>query len=340
MQVVIRICTVIIGTIIGAGYISGQEIYSFFNKYGNSGKIGIIISIGIISIAIYKTYIISKKYNIKNYEELLEKIIPYNNKILIYTIKNIINIFLIISFFIMCSAFSTYCLETYNLPKIIGGAIISLLSYLIINNNVKIIIKINEILMPAIIIFIIIMGAITINRINNITITTEIMPIMSGILYANYNSIVLLPMLITLTKQIENKKQIKLISIFSFIFMLILTILIYEMQKNIDIQKVQMPMLEIAKSISPVFLKIYGIMTGIAIFTSAISAGYSLIFNLENKKKKIIAISLCIIAIPVSCIQFSTLVNLMYPIFRNIRNITNNFFVKNLKKSEIIDITK
>ena len=83
------------------GYISGQEIYSFFNKYGQMGKLGIIISIGIISIAIYKTYIISKKYNVKNYEELLEKIIPYKNKILIYTIKNIINIFLIISFFII-----------------------------------------------------------------------------------------------------------------------------------------------------------------------------------------------------------------------------------------------
>lgn len=322
------------------GYISGQEIYSFFNKYGQMGKLGIIISIGIISIAIYKTYIISKKYNVKNYEELLEKIIPYKNKILIYTIKNIINIFLIISFFIMCSAFSTYCLETYNLPKMLGGAIISLLSYLIIINNVKTIIKINEILMPVIVLFIIIMGAITIKQINNITINTEIMPIISGILYANYNSIVLLPMLITLTEQIQNKKQIKWIAIFSFIFMLILTSLIYEMQKNIDIQKVQMPMLEIAKRISPIFLKIYGIMTGIAIITSAISAGYSLIFNLENKKKKINALILCMIAIPVSCIQFSTLVNLMYPIFRNTWNIANNFFIKNLKKSQNIDITK
>ena len=87
----------------------------------------------------------------------------------------------------MCSAFSTYCLETYNLPKILGGAIISLLSYLIIINNVKTIIKINEILMPVIVLFIIIMGAITIKQINNITINTEIMPIISGILYANYN---------------------------------------------------------------------------------------------------------------------------------------------------------
>ena len=54
----------------------------------------------------------------------------------------------------------------------------------------------------------------------------------------------------------------------------------------------------------------------------------------------IIALILCMIAIPISCIQFSTLVNLMYPIFRNTWNIANNFFIKNLKKSQNIDITK
>ena len=72
----------------------------------------------------------------------------------------------------------------------------------------KTIIKIDEILIPVIVLFIIIMGAITIKQINNITINTEIMPIISGILYANYNSIVLLPMLITLTEQIQNKKHL------------------------------------------------------------------------------------------------------------------------------------
>lgn len=38
MQDVIKIITVVIGTVIGAGFISGQEIYSFFNKYGSARK--------------------------------------------------------------------------------------------------------------------------------------------------------------------------------------------------------------------------------------------------------------------------------------------------------------
>lgn len=331
MQEVIKVTSVIIGTIIGAGFISGQEIYSFFNKYGEAGRIGIFVSILLLGFVIYKTYKITYENKINNYEQLLDYIMKGTNKIIIYTIKNIINIFLIISFFIMCSAFSTYCAETYGLPRIIGGIIISLLSFLILIKDVKAIIKTNEILMPAIIIFIIIMSVLTIksfefstNSLQNVEKT-----ILSGILYANYNSIVLIPMLIGIKGQIKTKKQINAVSIISFFVMLILTILIYEMQKETN-GNLEMPMLSIANGISWQFLIIYGIMVGIAIFTSAISAGYSLICNVakENKSKKLIALILCIIAIPISTISFSTLVNLLYPIFGLLGTLQIIFLIK------------
>ena len=41
MKNVLKIVFVIIGTTIGAGFASGQEIYLFFNKYGFMGIIGI-----------------------------------------------------------------------------------------------------------------------------------------------------------------------------------------------------------------------------------------------------------------------------------------------------------
>lgn len=318
MQEVIKVTSVIIGTIIGAGFISGQEIYSFFNKYKDAGRIGILISISILAIVIYKTYKIAYENKIKNYEELLDYTMKGTNRIIIYSIKNVINIFLIISFLIMCSAFSTYCQETYGMPRIVGGAIISTLSYIILIKDVRAIINTNELLMPLIIIFIIIISIISIKSIdistNNIQNVEK--TILSGILYANYNSIVLVPMLIGIKGQIKTKKQINQIALFSFIIMLILTFLIYEMQKNVN-ENLEMPMLSIASQISWQFLIIYGIMMQIAIFTSAISAGYSLICNItkENKYKKIVALTLCIIAIPISTISFSALVNLMYPIF-------------------------
>ena len=150
MSNVIKVTSVIIGTIIGAGFISGQEIHSFFNKYGACGQIGIIVAISLIAIVIHRTCTIMYKQKINNYEEFLERTIKSKNKIIIYTIKNIINIFLVISFFIMCSAFSTYCYENYQIPKVIGGMVISITSYIILKKDVKAIIKTNELLMPQI----------------------------------------------------------------------------------------------------------------------------------------------------------------------------------------------
>ena len=67
---------VIIGTIIGAGFASGQEIYTFFNKHGIEGLIGIFISIILMAYIIYKTFKIILKNNISNYQEFVENIMP------------------------------------------------------------------------------------------------------------------------------------------------------------------------------------------------------------------------------------------------------------------------
>lgn len=155
-------------------------------------------------------------------------------------------------------------------------------------------------------------------------------PIISSVLYANYNSIVLIPMLIPLKEQIKNKKQIIQISAISFTTMFMLTILIFKMQENMESINVEMPMLYISSQISQTFKIIFGIMTAIAIFTSAISAGYSLICNITRKEqtKKAIALVLCLIAIPVSQLSFSTLVNLMYPIFGILGTLQIIFLLK------------
>ena len=62
MKNVLKIVFVIIGTTIGAGFASGQEIYLFFNKYGFMVIIGMILSCIITGFIIYKVF---KILNIK-----------------------------------------------------------------------------------------------------------------------------------------------------------------------------------------------------------------------------------------------------------------------------------
>ena len=146
---------VIIGTIIGAGFASGQEIYTFFNKYGASGFIGVFISVILIGYIIYKTFKIIIENNINSYQEFIKYIMPEKlreARILGLTINNIINIFLLISFNIMIAGFATYFIQELNISKIYGAVIIALLTFITLSNNIDGVIKINTYLIPIIIV--------------------------------------------------------------------------------------------------------------------------------------------------------------------------------------------
>ena len=94
MKNIIKSVSVIVGAVVGAGFASGQEIYSFFNVYNENGAIGIIISSILLGTIIYKVLKISNNCNATTYSELLEKInIPPKVKNIL---NIIINIFLIV----------------------------------------------------------------------------------------------------------------------------------------------------------------------------------------------------------------------------------------------------
>ena len=68
---ILKVVFVVIGTLIGAGFASGQEIYAFFFSFGIKGVSGIFISSSIIGVTIYKTLQIIERNDIDNYGEFL-----------------------------------------------------------------------------------------------------------------------------------------------------------------------------------------------------------------------------------------------------------------------------
>ena len=319
MKNTLKIIFVIIGTLIGAGFASGKEIYTFFAQYGFYGIIGIIISTIIISIVIYKTLLILLNSNIKTYDLFSQKIIKNikTKKIL----KIIIDIFLIISFYVMVAGFSAYLYQEFEIPNIIGTIIMIIICYITFLGNIKMIVKINMILTPIIIISILTLFFKNIEIIFNIELTGErlLNSMLKAILYASYNSIMLIPMLVSLKEYIINKKQVKYITIITNIIIIALAITIYGLllQIDINVKKIELPMIYVVGQFGKSFKYIYGAIILIAIYTSAISAGYGILENYINQpeKYKKIAIIICLSSILVSQIGFSNLVNLLYPIF-------------------------
>lgn len=96
----------------------GQEIYLFFYRYGIKGIYGLFLCNILIGIIIYKTLNIIYKKDIRTYKEFLDFIIPEFGRTKYFDLNNItnniINMFLLITFFIMISGFGAYFSQEYR----------------------------------------------------------------------------------------------------------------------------------------------------------------------------------------------------------------------------------
>ena len=303
----------------------GKEIYIFFSKYGLYGIIGILFSgtiLGILTSKVLK--IIGKEQEVNTYNEFLFYIFNNKNSKLVVILNYIINTFLLITFYIMVSGFTAYFKQEYNIPNYMTGIILAILCYVALNNNIDEVVKISAILVPVIILFIISFGLFDIsNGINqvlemNFIANNFIRGMWNSIIYSSYNSIILIPVLVTLKKYV-NKKNFYSIGVITSLVVIVLSLFIYIilLKSNIDIIEFDLPIIYIVKQYGSVFKYLYGVVIVISIFTSIISAGYSFLKNsIKNKKRysKLLKV-MCISSIFITNIGFSNLVNTLYPIF-------------------------
>ena len=329
MKNVFKIVFVIIGTLIGAGFASGQEIYVFFFSYGIEGFIGIIISSVVMGVLIYKTLGIINKYNINSYKDLLDILIKNKKENKYFNFKNIINliinIFILVTFFIMIAGFGAYFEQQFGINSLVGSSILAILNFVIFLTSVKGVIKANELLVPMLIVFLVIIGFINIIDINIVKLgnyiirTNQSNYILSAIIYASYNSILVIPVLITLKKYINTKKQILFISLISTIIVILLATIIFLIliRVDVDITKLEMPAVYVVSNIFKFLEIIYGFIILGSIFTTSTSLGTSFLKNVSKNKKSYtqIATVMCITSVLISKIGFSNLINLLYPIF-------------------------
>ena len=133
-----------------------------------------------------------------------------------------------------------------------------------------------------------------------------------------YNSILLIPILITLKPYLQKKKDRFTVAfgVFLFLSLLAITILTLLFRIPVDNNTLEIPMMYVASSLGIVQQYLYGVIILVAIFTSAISAGHALLENTTSSKYyPAIAFALCFISIFIANIGFSDLVSTLYPLF-------------------------
>ena len=316
----------IIGTLIGAGFASGQEMYLFFYRFGLNGILGLILCSLLIYIVIYKTFLIIHTRKIYNYEDFLQEIFHSKN---ISNISNIIvNAFLLITFYIMISGFGAYFEQQFEIPAIIGAIILATISFVVLIKDIEGVKRVNSVIVPILIIVIFIIGFLSLK--NFYSRSGEIWKlnfeskysfnwIIQAVVYCSYNMILVIPVLVNLGKYIKNKNQIVIVSVFSgaIVFVLAMSIFLVLTSVKTDYSRIQMPAVYAIDNNFPHFSGVYGIVILISIFSTAISIGITFLKNITKNKKsypQFVAI-MCISGVLISNFGFSNLVKMLFPVF-------------------------
>ena len=269
--------------------------------------------------------IIIKKNKITTYKEFLLSIVPkkWRKEKVLEIINIIINIFILITFYIMIAGFGGYLAETIEIPQIIGSSILAIMCVIIMSKETKGIVKVSEIIVPILIVFIVVIGVYTVistnvaNKIEQMNIINGSSWLVSGVLYASYNTILLISVLISVNNIIDRREVSKASIVITFMIFLLATAVFVSMLKiDVNIKKIEMPVSYVIGTQLPKLKVLYGIVILTSILTTAISLIAGLMQNVKEKNnKKIWLYLICISSIFISQIGFSALINFLYPIF-------------------------
>ena len=317
----IKIASIYIGTVIGAGFASGREIIEFFGVYGVKGILGFTIS-GLL-FAIIGSLLLIKMYSnsINNLNELIDKVFVNKFGLILNTI---ISLALYTGYGVMIAGSGAIFKEELGLSFNSGMMAMIVFTFIVFLFKLEGLSTINSILVPLLIagilftsIYLNIREGYIFSNIEGAKITSKGNFLTSALLYFGTNSLVTIIVFSSLLPLIDSKKTAILGGTVGGIILLILgvSILTSMLIYYNEVVNLEIPMLKISDSLSDVYRKLYAIILWIAIFTTAIANGFGFINRLsESKYSLLYTVLFCVLAMPLAKIGFSNLVSIIYPI--------------------------
>lgn len=321
---VFQIAAVFIGTVVGAGLASGQEITQFFTTYGYKSFFGFIICCLMYVLLGYVIIELSIKYELKSYSDLITLVNP---SVFGKTIDIVMGIFLISSAAIILAGSGALLHQHFGVSKWIGIGIMTLVSLYILLQDTKGLIEINSFIVPTLTIVIVTIFVLYLRFNENIN-PQYIMGVQaikkpwiaSSILYGGFNIFSCSGVLVPLSSEIKEKRclfsgvaigAIGLSALSAIINLLLLLNIPY-------IFKYEIPLLYIANRFGIIIQLMLLCIIWLEMFSTEVSDIYSVsktleqVFKIPYKKGVILIMAL---AIPISQIGFVNLINILYPAF-------------------------
>ena len=315
------------GCFIGAGFLSGNELWQFFGSFGKLGAVALVLAIVLQGVFGFFAIRYAGANNISRFDVLIVK---NNNKFLrgFFVITEIVFIFFVVS--VMLAGAGSLFKTVFNVNEwwtsLIFTVIVMSVAYFGLNGVISIFSSTIPILTVAtIIISVMALVNFGMPNLSNAPVTgkTFILPnfIVSAILFAVHNLYCTLGVIAPLGARVKDRNTaIQGMTYASIVLLLISVAVLCPLYANLNYATKALPMLELAKVLSGPLFYAYALLMLMGMFGTAVSHTVAVTdfceqrFEKIKKHKFLLIVPLGILAYVVSLLGFNDLIAIMYPL--------------------------
>ncbi len=314
---VLQIAATYIGTVVGAGFATGKEIYEFFTRFGFLGLIGIVFSGLLFSLIGTKIMIISHRIKASSYQE-------FNNYLFGNKFGQLINVLTMIILYgitsVMLSGTGAIFKEQLGVPYFIGIILTLIITFIIMAGGLNGVLGINSLVVPMMLIFSFILW-ITIDfpSTKPTQHLYEWTAYLNPLLYVAFNLAMAQAVLVPLGKEMDEENTIKWGGILGGLGLTIMLISYHIALASLtNVNSYDIPMAEIIQKFGMLIHLLFLFVIYGEILTTLVGNVFGLtrqIQSIIHMPEKLIVLLILALSFIISLIGFGTLLSFLYPLF-------------------------
>ncbi len=315
------------GSIVGAGFLSGQELWQFFGSYGRLGLLGFILALALQGILVYIILSYAKDSKLSDFDKILVKkdIKPLRY---FFIISELVFVFGVVM--IMYAGSGSLLKTAFGLNDFVGSLLFAIAITVVAFLGLGGITKILSATIPFLTVLTLIISIMALSKygfptFSNAQVTgkTALMPnfVVAFILFSVHNIFCILGVLAPLGCELKSKSSASNGMVLCSLLLTVITLsVLFPLYSVPDFASKDLPMLDLAKTVSAPLFFIYAILLLTGMFGSALSHLVSVTdfvyrkSEFLNRKKYLFILPLSISAFVLSRFGFSKLISIMYPL--------------------------
>lgn len=315
-----------VGVFLGAGFVSGQELWQFFACFGPAGLLGYLVTIAIFFPIYYALLSLVHDTGVEGAGRLL---ICGNHPKWQAAVDVMQTLFLFGIIVIMTAGASALGHQLTGLPSALVGALFTLLVLLTALLGLQGLLATFRLLVPVTTVFAVILGIVVWVQSGGQAAPAagSVSPLLpnwpvGALTYAAYNIFATMGVLIPLGKLLPNRRTLgRGLGLGSALLIVLAGSIIAALTARPEAGMTELPMMTLAGAFHPVLATGYGLLMALGMFAAALGSLIALLVQLglrfpaATKHKKHFTAAISLVAFLGSQLGFGNLVGTVYPIF-------------------------